>query len=97
MPASQIHQPVASTSETPPPAEIEYLTVSDELSLVTYYIQQVAALCNAFKFPVMVQATAMSYLKRFYLRNTCMDYHPKTVMYVFYFFPCRFAEVLQLT
>ncbi|KAM0751623.1 cyclin-like protein [Meredithblackwellia eburnea MCA 4105] len=70
----------SSASAPPPPAEVEYLTVSDELSLVTYYIQQVAALCNAFSFPVQVQATAMSYLKRFYLRNTCMDYHPKSVM-----------------
>lgn len=29
----------------------------------------------------MVEATAMTYLKRFYLRNTCMDYHPKNIMY----------------
>ncbi|KAL8291802.1 hypothetical protein RQP46_002060 [Phenoliferia psychrophenolica] len=76
----KVHLSEASTSAPPPPSEIEYLTVSDELSLVTYYIQQVAALCTAFKFPVMVQATAMTYLKRFYLRNTCMDYHPKNVM-----------------
>ncbi|KAK4701463.1 cyclin H, partial [Phenoliferia sp. Uapishka_3] len=76
----RVHLPEASTSAPPPPSEIEYLTVSDELSLVTYYIQQVAALCAAFGFPVMVQATAMTYLKRFYLRNTCMDYHPKNVM-----------------
>ncbi|GAA5967467.1 hypothetical protein JCM21900_004843 [Sporobolomyces salmonicolor] len=77
----------ASTSEppsnapTPPPAsEIEYLTVADEQSLVTYYLTQIPALCGAYQFPEMVQATAMTYLKRFYLRNTCMDYHPKNVM-----------------
>ncbi|GJN91207.1 hypothetical protein Rhopal_004225-T1 [Rhodotorula paludigena] len=64
----------------PPPADIEYLTVADEQALVSYYLTQIVALCNAFKFPEMVLATAMSYLKRFYLRNTAMDYHPRNIM-----------------
>ncbi|GAA5867335.1 hypothetical protein JCM3774_003550 [Rhodotorula dairenensis] len=71
----------ASTPTTPPlPSEIQYLTVEDEQALVTYYLTQVAALCGAFKYPEIVTATAMTYLKRFYLRNTCMDYHPKNIM-----------------
>lgn len=37
-------------------------------------------MCGAFKYPEIVTATAMTYLKRFYLRNTCMDYHPKNIM-----------------
>lgn len=64
----------------PPPSEIQYLTVADEQALVTYYLTQVAAMCGAFKYPEIVTATAMTYLKRFYLRNTCMDYHPKNIM-----------------
>ncbi|KAG0151237.1 hypothetical protein CROQUDRAFT_57206 [Cronartium quercuum f. sp. fusiforme G11] len=61
---------------------IEYLTVSDELSLVTFYLTKISQLCRAsfFRLPETVEATAMSYLKRFYLRNTCMDYHPKNIM-----------------
>lgn len=47
---------------------------------MTYYLTQVAAMCGAFKYPEIVTATAMTYLKRFYLRNTCMDYHPKNIM-----------------
>lgn len=71
-----------SQPATPPaPADIEYLTVADEQALVSYYLTQIVALCNAFKFPEMVLATAMSYLKRFYLRNTAMDYHPRNIMY----------------
>lgn len=66
--------------ETPKPNEVQYLTVSDELSLVTYYLAQLTRLCKAFKFPTHVESTAMTYLKRFYLRNTCMDYHPKNIM-----------------
>ncbi|GAA6002893.1 hypothetical protein JCM10207_001885 [Rhodosporidiobolus poonsookiae] len=72
--------PPSQPATPPPPSEIEYLTVADELSLVTYYLTQIQALCGAFQFPEMVAATAMTYLKRFYLRNTCMDYHPKNVM-----------------
>ncbi|GAA5964990.1 hypothetical protein JCM3765_004819 [Sporobolomyces pararoseus] len=72
-----------SAAPTPPPAstsDIEYLTVEDEQLLVTYYLTQIQAMCGAFQFPEMVQATAMSYLKRFYLGNTVMDYHPKNIM-----------------
>jgi len=64
----------------PPPSEVQYLTVKDEQALVTYYLAQIARLCKAFRFPNNVESTAMTYLKRFYLRNTCMDYHPKNVM-----------------
>jgi cyclin H len=27
-----------------------------------------------------VESTAMTYLKRFYLRNSVMDWHPKAIM-----------------
>ncbi|GAA5871504.1 hypothetical protein JCM16303_000776 [Sporobolomyces ruberrimus] len=80
-PSSSSNPP--SAAPTPPPAstsEIEYLTVDDEQLLVTYYLTQIQAMCGAFQFPEMVQATAMSYLKRFYLGNTVMDYHPKNIM-----------------
>jgi cyclin H len=62
---------------------VQYLTVQDELSLVAYYLFQLTRLCKAFKFSTNVESTAMTYLKRFYLRNTCMDYHPKNVMCVY--------------
>ncbi|KAK4054194.1 hypothetical protein OIV83_001220 [Microbotryomycetes sp. JL201] len=71
---------VPAEAVPPPPDEIEYLTVDDEVELVKYYLTQVSSLCGAFRFSENVQATAMTYLKRFYLRNTCMDYHPKNVM-----------------
>ncbi|GAA5891756.1 hypothetical protein JCM6882_006196 [Rhodosporidiobolus microsporus] len=80
--ASEAAPPSASADDSapPPPSEIEYLTVQDELALVTYYLSQITPMCGAFKLPEMVPATAMSYLKRFYLRNTCMDYHPMEVL-----------------
>lgn len=73
-------QPKSEEADVPKPSDVEYLTVEDEQSLVTYYLQQLTRLCKMFKFPVNVASTAMTYLKRFYIRNTCMDYHPKNVM-----------------
>lgn len=54
--------------------------MQDEQNLVKFYLTKVPQLSKAFGFNDAVASTAMSYLKRFYLRNTCMDYHPKIVM-----------------
>ncbi|KAL0575986.1 hypothetical protein V5O48_005986 [Marasmius crinis-equi] len=40
----------------------------------------ITQICGRFRFPEEVEATAVSYLKRFYLKNTVMDWHPKNVM-----------------
>lgn len=39
-------------------------------------------LSHFLQFPEEVEATGISYLKRFYLKNTVMDWHPKNVMCV---------------
>lgn len=57
-----------------------YLTVADEQNLVKFYLHKIPQLSKAFQFNDAVASTGMSYLKRFYLRNTCMDYHPKNIM-----------------
>ncbi|GJJ14162.1 hypothetical protein Clacol_008422 [Clathrus columnatus] len=59
---------------------ISFLTASEEYSLVKHYITKVTQLCGHFRFSEEVEATAVSYLKRFYLKNTVMDWHPKNVM-----------------
>ncbi len=46
------------------------------------YMSKISQLCGHFRFPDEVEATDISYLKRFYLKNTVMDWHPKNVMYV---------------
>lgn len=61
---------------------VPYLTVEDEQSLVAYYVSTVARTCAGFGFPEVIEATTISYLKRFYIWNTCMDYHPRKIMSV---------------
>ncbi|KAJ6627126.1 cyclin-like protein [Mycena sp. CBHHK59/15] len=59
---------------------VSFLTPEEELLLVRLYVSKITQLCGFFRFPEEVEATAVSYLKRFYLKNTVMDWHPKNVM-----------------
>jgi cyclin H len=61
-------------------ANVAFLDAEDEYLLVKLYISKVGQLCGHFRFPEEVEATAITYLKRFYLKNTVMDWHPKNVM-----------------
>ena len=71
------HTPAASTPEA------AYLSVDDELLLLRFYCVQIASICRkGFGLPEVVEATAISYMKRFYLKNSVMEWHPKTIMYV---------------
>lgn len=72
---------------------VSFLDAQEEHLLVKLYITKVPQLCGHFRFPEEVEATAMSYLKRFYLSNTVMDWHPKNVMYVY--LCCYFSSVLM--
>ncbi|KAL5360411.1 cyclin-like protein [Aspergillus floccosus] len=64
------------------PPEIECLTAEEELLLVRYYCEQIIQLGEAYKppLPTIVRSTAIQYLRRFYLTNSPMTYHPKTIM-----------------
>nr|GAT47863.1 predicted protein [Mycena chlorophos] len=61
-------------------SSVSFLNPDEELLLVRLYASKIAQLCGFFRFPEDVEATAVSYLKRFYLKNTVMDWHPKNVM-----------------
>lgn len=60
--------------------DIPFLSVEDELSLIAYYLVKIGQIVHALRLPELVEATATSYVKRFYLRNTVMDSHPKTIV-----------------
>ncbi|KAH9937569.1 cyclin-like protein [Fomitopsis serialis] len=66
--------------ETGSSADVSFLDADEECLLVKLYIGKISQLCDLFRFPEEVEATAMTYLKRFYLKNTVMDWHPKNVM-----------------
>ncbi|KAI0651732.1 cyclin-like protein [Trametes meyenii] len=61
-------------------ANVSFLNADEEHLLVKLYVGKISQLCGHFRFPEEVEATAVSYMKRFYLKNTVMDWHPKNVM-----------------
>ena len=58
-------------------------TVEEENDLIIYYLLQLKPICNMFRFPEIVEATTITYIKRFYLFNSVIDVHPKRIMYVY--------------
>ncbi|KAL4919508.1 cyclin-like protein [Aspergillus aurantiobrunneus] len=62
--------------------EIECLTPEEEQDFVRYFCEQIIQLGESYKppLPTIVRATAIQYLRRFYLSNSPMTYHPKTIM-----------------
>jgi len=68
------------------------LNSDEELMLVRLYVSKIPQLCGAFKFVEEVEATAESFLKRFYLKNTVMDWHPKNVMLTALFLAAKAAN-----
>ncbi|KAG8742917.1 hypothetical protein FRC12_015197 [Ceratobasidium sp. 428] len=66
--------------ESPGSSEgVKFLDADEEHALVTYYARVVTSMCARIGLAEEVEATAVSYLKRFYLKNTVMDWHPMNV------------------
>ncbi|KAI5285057.1 hypothetical protein KEM54_000867 [Ascosphaera aggregata] len=58
------------------------LTADEELKLVQHYCQMCMSLGDQYDppLPTMVRATAIQYIRRFYLTNSPMTYHPRSIM-----------------
>ncbi|WOO80987.1 Cyclin CCL1 [Vanrija pseudolonga] len=68
-------------SFTDPPPAATYPTVDEELNLVWFYCNQASQICrHGFGLSEEVETTAISYMKRFYLKNSVMEWHPKSIM-----------------
>jgi cyclin H len=66
----------------PPPPTV-YLSVDEELLLLRHYCSQASRVVrDGFQLPESLESTALSYLKRFYLKNSVMEWHPKVIMFV---------------
>jgi hypothetical protein len=79
-PAQEAQISLGHEFTAPPPAST-YLSVTDELLLLHFYISQASKICRGgFGLPEVVESTAISYLKRFYLKNSVMEWHPKVIM-----------------
>ncbi|TVY45930.1 Cyclin [Lachnellula occidentalis] len=102
-----------------PEGEVDCLSVEEELKLVTHFCRQTLQLGDHLQVPTDVknwtleqklmalQATAVQYIKRFYITNSCMTYDPKTLLKTALFFATKtenhyfrltkFAEAITAT
>ncbi|ODQ65282.1 cyclin-like protein [Nadsonia fulvescens var. elongata DSM 6958] len=63
------------------PSQCQGLTAKEEYLLILYYCTKCQDLASFFSMPSKVKATAIAFIKRFYLSNSVMDYNPKDILY----------------
>lgn len=72
----------------------ELLSPKEELHLVRSYLVNLREFCRKFQ-PSMrksVIATAFIYMKRFYLNESCMEYHPRNIGVTCAYLACKIDE-----
>ncbi|GAB7362158.1 hypothetical protein MBLNU230_g2184t1 [Neophaeotheca triangularis] len=72
------------------------LTEEEELRLVQRYSDQIRTTSDKLGFPANAKATAIQYLKRFYLSNSCLTYPPKEIYKTILFLACK-TEATHVT
>jgi len=74
--------------------EEKYLTVKEERQLVQHYEYVLKDFCGKFSpsMPKYVVGTTLAYMKRFYMENSVMDYHPRDVMLTALYLACKVEE-----
>ncbi|KAK3673534.1 hypothetical protein LTR78_006438 [Recurvomyces mirabilis] len=76
--------------------DVDCLRRDEELRLVQRYCEQIRTTSDHFKWPVHVKATAVQYLRRFYLSNSVHTYPPKEIYKTVLFLACK-TEATHMT
>lgn len=76
---SATHKTAIDRASTYLPVTASCITLEDEHRLIQRYCEQIRSTSDHFKWPINVKATAVQYLKRFYINNSCMTYPPKDI------------------
>ncbi|KAJ9583760.1 hypothetical protein L9F63_021897 [Diploptera punctata] len=71
-----------------------FLSAAEEQILLRQYEYHLKEFCRRFNpsMPRLVIGTAFQYFKRFYLRNSVMDYHPKEILATCVYLACKVEE-----
>ncbi|XP_026858639.2 cyclin-H isoform X1 [Electrophorus electricus] len=74
--------------------ESMFLEPREEKVLFRHYEKRLLDFCSVFKpvMPKSVVGTACMYFRRFYLNNSLMDYHPRTIMLTCAYLSCKVDE-----
>lgn len=68
------------------------VTHEDERKLLRFYMGEMVNLCASMKFPTKVKATALMYLKRFFLYSSCINQPPMKMMLTCIYLACKIEE-----
>ncbi|GMH13159.1 hypothetical protein Nepgr_015000 [Nepenthes gracilis] len=68
------------------------LNLEEEQGMRVFYENKIQEVCRAFVFPHKIQATAITYFKRFYLHWSVMEHHPKNIMLTCVYAACKIEE-----
>ncbi|QCE15182.1 cyclin-H1-1-like isoform X2 [Vigna unguiculata] len=68
------------------------LSIEQEKCVRVYYESNVHNVCKKFPLPRKVQATALIFFKRFYLRWSVMEHQPKYIMLACIYAACKIEE-----
>lgn len=81
-------------SVNPGVSESLFLDPHEEMIIFRHYEKRLMDFCNAFKpvMPKSVVGTAVMYFRRFYLNNSLMEYHPRTIMLICAYLSCKVDE-----
>lgn len=79
--------------------EEHFLSHAEERTLLRFYELQLRDFCRRFNPPMprATVATALHYFKRFYLRNSVMDYHPKEILVTCVYLACKVIILLDIS
>lgn len=69
--------------------DAELITYEEEQKFVRFFGQQAVQICAHFNMPTQVKATAVQFLRRFYLVHSVMEYRPKNVLYAVVFLSAK--------
>ncbi|TGO28760.1 hypothetical protein BPAE_0023g00250 [Botrytis paeoniae] len=78
-----------SASTAAPDGDVDCLTVDEELKLLDYYCRQTLQLGDHLGVPIEVKATAIQYIRRFYISHSLMTYTPTTILKTALFFATK--------
>lgn len=71
---------------------IDYPDATEELLIVNYYASKAFDTGAVFNLPSHLKATAASYVKRFFLEKSSLQYHPKNIMITSLFLATKTCE-----
>ncbi|KAI9189552.1 hypothetical protein H9P43_000985 [Blastocladiella emersonii ATCC 22665] len=72
-----------------PPAEMDFVTPDEEFQYVQVFLGNMSRVCRKFQLNELVRATAIAFMKRFYLYKSIIEYDPLLTMATSIFLACK--------